>query len=89
MPKLVCDKPLDTEKVSYYTLAGLPGDPKVDYIQTSSYGLSYELNWLPPGNYKVQASACNAWNCSLPAPLEFTVPVQPSTPISLYISFLE
>lgn len=87
MPKLICDKPAQSEQVTYYTLAGLPGDPRVDHDPVLGNGLNYELNWLPPGLYSLRASACNAWQCSLPSPLDFTVPEAPSQPAGLSISF--
>jgi len=85
MPKLVCDQPTDV--VDYYTLAGLPGDPQVDRLPTGPHGFEYELQGLPPGQYSLRCSACNQWTCSLPAPLDFTVPEAPLPPVGLFISF--
>jgi len=85
MPKLVCDQP--TDQVDYYTLAGLPGNPMVDRNPEGPYGFEYELTGIPRGSYSLTVSACNTWSCSLPAPLEFTVPEAPSQPLGLSILF--
>lgn len=85
MPLLVCDTPSDN--VEYYTLAGLPDDPRVERDPENTYGFQYELGGLPPGTYSMRVSACNAWTCSLPAPLEFTVPDTLSQPTGLNILF--
>lgn len=87
MPKLVCDTPDPTQEVEYYTLAGLPDSPRVDKDPTGTHGFEYELAGLPVGTYSMRVSACNAWSCSLPAPLDFTVPDSPSQPVGLNIDF--
>jgi hypothetical protein len=88
MPKLACDQPSPDQIVDYYTIAGIPGDPRVDRLRTGPHGFEYELKDLPSGAYSIQCSACNKWTCSLPAPLEFTVPEQPTTPTGLSILFI-
>ena len=88
MPKLVCDQPSPVEVVEYYTIVGLPGNPQVDRIPEGPYAFEYELGDKNlSGAYSVLVSACNQWQCSLPAPLEFTVPERPSVPLGLSISF--
>lgn len=83
--KLVCDMPPTTEQVDYYTLAGLPGDPRVDKLPTGPYGFEYELADLPEGEYTVMCSACNSFQCSLPAPLVFNALPMPAVPVGLRI----
>jgi hypothetical protein len=87
MPKLVCDVPDPNQNVEYYTLAGLPNDPRVEKDPVGAYGFQYELAGLPPGPYSMRVSACNTWSCSLPSPLDFTVPESPLPPTGLNISF--
>jgi hypothetical protein len=87
MPKLVCDTPDASQNVDYYTLAGLPGDPRVDKDPIGAFGFQYELSGLAAGTYSMRVSACNSWSCSLPAPLDFTVPDPPSKPAGLIINF--
>lgn len=88
MPHLVCARPSDEEQVEHYTIAGLPGDPVVPVSDDPEYGLNYDISDLPEGTYSIRVSACNKWQCSLPAPLEFTVPGTPSQPTGLDISFV-
>lgn len=88
MPHLVCNEPAADEQVDHYTIAGLPGDPVVPVSDDPTYGLYYDISALPEGTYSIRVSACNKWQCSLPAPLEFTVPGQPSQPTGLNISFI-
>jgi hypothetical protein len=87
MPRLISDKPSATEEVKYYTLVGLPGDPRVDYDPAGTYGVDFELAGLAEGSYSLQVSACNDWQCSLPAPFDFTVPAAPLQPVGLGILF--
>ena len=88
MPKLVCDRPADSEQVEYYTLVGLPGNPRSPLSSNLKYGVEYDLKDISPGTYNLRVSACNAWKCSLPSPLEFTIPKPPSLPVKLRISFI-
>jgi len=86
MPKLVCDKPPEGQDIDYYTIAGLPGDPKVPPSDHPEYGVEIDVSDLPPGTYSVRLSACqDTWGCSLPTPLDFTVPEKPSPPTGLAI----
>ena len=84
MPYLVCDKPID-EAVEYYTLVGLPDDPRVELSDDPLYGFKHDVSDLPSGYYSVMASACNSWGCSLPSPLDFTVLETPSQPVGFRI----
>ena len=85
MPRLICDMPPGSEEVTYYTLAGLPGDPRVDKLEVGPYGFEYELAGLSEGEYTVMCSACNAFQCSYPAPLVFTALPAPLHPVGLRI----
>lgn len=85
MPKLVCDRPNPAENISYYTIAGLPGNPTTPLSDNGSFGIEYDISDLPPGEYTVRVSACNEWQCSLPAPLDFTALPVPSLPTGLRI----
>jgi len=82
---LVCDAPDPAEKVGYYTLAGLPGDPRVDIDPSGEHGFKYDLSQLPAGEYSLRVSACNEWTCSLPAPFTFTALGAPAQPTGLRI----
>lgn len=83
MPFLVCDMPAASEMVSYYTIAGLPGNPTSPKLADGSYGFSFDLKDIPPGTYSIRCSACNEWGCSLPSPLEFTKPQNALAPSGL------
>jgi hypothetical protein len=86
MPKLVCDMPPDAEQVKYYTIAGLPGNPTTPKLATGPYGFEYDLASLLPGTYSIRCSACNDWACSLPSPLDFTVPEKATAPLNLRLA---
>lgn len=86
MPFLVCDPPAASEAVEYYTIAGLPGDPRVNKSTDPAFGMKHDISSLAPGAYSIRVSACNAWECSLPSPFAFTRPGKPSLPIGLRIS---
>ena len=85
MPTLVCDPPNPIEDVKYYTLAGLPGNPRVNKDETGQYGFKHDLSGLATGDYSIQASACNDYTCSLPSPLAISVPNRPTAPIGLTV----
>lgn len=87
MPKLVCDMPPAAEQVKYYTIAGLPGDPTSPKLDTGPHGFEYDLSGLPPGTYSIRCSACNDWTCSLPSPLDFSVPEPAGEPLNLHLVF--
>ena len=85
MPMLVCDAPNPIEDVKYYTLAGIPGNPRVNKDETGQYGFKHDLGGLAPGDYSIMASACNDFTCSLPSPLAISVPNRPSVPTGLTV----
>ena len=85
MPYLVCDRPPVAEGVEYYTIVGLPGNPQSPLSTDTTVGVKYDLKDVPPGAYSLKVSACNKWQCSLPAPFDFTVPAKPSQPTGLVI----
>lgn len=87
MPYLVCDQPVTSENVEYYTIAGLPGNPTSPKIEGGAYGFKFDLKDVPPGKYSIRCSACNQWGCSLPSPLEFTRPENAITPSNLRLVF--
>jgi hypothetical protein len=87
MPRLVCDMPPAVEQVKYYTIAGLPGNPTAPKLETGDYGFEYDLTSVPPGVYSIRCSACTDWACSLPSPLDFTVPENASAPLNLRLAF--
>jgi hypothetical protein len=87
MPYIVCDPPAASEQVKYYTMAGLPGNPRGELDPTGEYGVKYDVTNLAPGSYELQCSACNDWTCSLPSPLLFTVPEKASVPVDLRLVF--
>lgn len=86
MPFIVCNKPDASEQVKYYTMAGLPGNPRAEAYTGPEYGVKYDIADLPTGTYELQCSACNDWQCSLPAPLSFTVPEKASVPSNLRLA---
>jgi hypothetical protein len=85
MPFLVSDPPVPSDNVSYYTIVGLPGNPTAPVDPTGQYGVKYDVTDVPPGTYSLMVSACNAWECSLPAPFDFTRPNAPTSPVGLRI----
>ena len=85
MPTLVCDPPAPSEAVRYYTMAGLPNNPEAPISINPAFGVEYDISDLPAGAYSVKVSACNDWACSLPSPLDFTVPEKASIPVGLRI----
>jgi len=87
MPYLICERPPESEGVKYYTIAGLPGNPQSPLSMDTNFGVHYDLKDIAPGTYNIRVSACNDWQCSLPSPLDFTVPEPPSVPIGLGISW--
>jgi len=84
MPFIVCDRPVASESVECYILAGLPGNPTSPLEpQGSQYGVKFDVTNIPAGTYDVRVSACNKWACSLPSPLEFIRPENATEPINL------
>lgn len=85
MAHLVCDKPNPAEEVKYYTIVGLPGNPQVPYDPAlNEYGIYYNIDAVPDGEYNIQVSACNDLYCSLPAPFLFTK-TTPLAPVNLRV----
>jgi len=82
---LVCDAPPQSENIEYYTIAGIPGDPRAEYDTSGQYGFRYDLSGVPAGEYSIRCSACNSQQCSLPSPLEFTALGRPGQPTGLAI----
>jgi len=85
MAKLVCDKPDPSEEVAYYTIAGLPGDPRAEISSDPLYGFEYDLTGVTPGSYSIRCSACNSQQCSLPARLDFLLLITPAVPSGLRV----
>lgn len=85
MAKLICDRPPENEQIKYYTIAGLPGDPTSPLSENPEYGVEFDLTDIPSGSYSIRVAACNDWQCSLPSPLDFTVPERASVPVNLHI----
>jgi len=87
MPYIVCDPPAASEQIKYYTMVGLPGNPRGTLDPTGQYGVRHDITSLPPGKYELMCSACNDWACSLPSPLSFTVPEKAFVPANLRLVF--
>jgi hypothetical protein len=85
MAKLVCDKAAAAEQVTYYTIAGLPGNPQAPLSTNPLYGFEFDLKDVPAGSYSVRVSACNAQQCSLPAALDFLLLPVPAKPVGLKV----
>jgi hypothetical protein len=83
MPFLVSDAPSPSDNVAYYTIVGLPGNPQAPPDPTGEYGVKYDVTDVPAGTYSLMVSACNAWECSLPAPFDFTRPNAPGSVVGL------
>jgi len=82
---LACDAPDPAENVEYYTIAGIPGNPRAEKDPTGEYGFKYDLSDIPAGEYSIRCSACNTQQCSLPSPLDFTALGRPGQPTGLVI----